>query len=180
MNIGGALNVVLVLALVGWVLYRQTIARPVVARSLWLLPGILIVIGASAVSHVDNGHLSGTATAYLAVDLVSGVALGALRGCFVRVYQQNGVMWRQGSRLTIALWLVNIGVRILISILAADAGVGSVSDAALEIALGLSLLGQNGVVAWRGYSRGIPFAASTARSEGRTRQRGGPGRFPGS
>jgi hypothetical protein len=78
MSASAVLNALLVLALVGWVLYRQTIARPVVARRLVILPGILAVIGGAAVSHVDNGNLSATAILY-----------------------QNGVVALRGSRLGI-------------------------------------------------------------------------------
>jgi hypothetical protein len=179
MSSGDVLNAVLVLALVGFVLYRQTIARPVVARQLVVLPAILIIIGISAISHVDHGHLSSTATTYLAIDLVTSLALGAVRGCFVHVYSRDGVMWRQGGRVTIALWLVAIGVRVVIGILASNAGVGSVSDAALEAAFGLSLLGQNAVVALRGSQQGIPFALQSSRGGGRGRDGGRGGRsFP--
>ncbi len=166
-NVSGILNAVLVLALVAWVLYRQTIARPVSARSLWLLPGILVVIGVAAISNVNKGNLSTTAITYLGIDLVSSVALGALRGCFVRVFARDGVMWRQGGAITIALWLVAIGVRVVIAILASHAGVGNVSDAALEVALGMSLLAQNGVVALRGSRQGLHFAPDGTRRQGR-------------
>jgi hypothetical protein len=161
MNVSAISNAVLVLALVAWVLYRQTVARPVTARSLWLLPGILAVIGVAAIGNVDGGTLSTTAVAYLAIDLVSSAVLGAIRGCFVRVFERNGVMWRQGSAVTIALWVVAIGVRVVVTILASNAGVGNVSSAALELAFGVSLLGQNGVVALRGARRGYRFAPDT-------------------
>jgi hypothetical protein len=166
-NVSGILNAVLVLALVAWVLYRQTIARPVSARSLVILPGVLVVIGLAAISNVDHGSLSSTAVTYLALDLVSSVALGALRGCFVKVFERDGVMWRQGGPITIALWVVAIGVRIVIAILASNAGVGNVSDAALEVAFGVSLLAQNGVVALRGTRQGFPFAPDGTRRRSR-------------
>jgi hypothetical protein len=158
MNVSAVLNAVLVLALVAWVLYRQTIARPVRIRSLWLLPAILIVIGVAAISHVDNGNLSATATLYLVIDLVTSLVVGAIRGCFVRVYERDGVMWRRGTAVTMALWIVSIGIRVVIAIVAGNAGVANVSNAALEITLGVSLLGQNAVVALRGSRMGIPFA----------------------
>ncbi len=157
------LNAVVVVAVVAWVLYRQTVARPVVARRLWILPGILIVVGVGAISKADGGHLSATATSYLSVDLVSSLALGVVRGRFVRVFSRDGVMWRQGDWTTITLWVVSIGVRVLIGVLAANAGVGHVSGAALEMALGLSLLGQNAMVALRGSQQGIPFALQPPR-----------------
>lgn len=162
-NVSAVLNGALVLALVVWVLYRQTIARPVTARSLWLLPGILVVIGLAAISNVNKGNLSTTAITYLALDLVSSIALGALRGCFVKVFARDGVMWRQGGLITIALWVVAIGVRIVIAILASNAGVGNVSNAALEVAFGVSLLAQNGVVVLRGLRQGLQFAPDGTR-----------------
>jgi hypothetical protein len=41
MSVSAVVNALLVLALVGWVLHRKTVTRPVVARRLWILPGIL-------------------------------------------------------------------------------------------------------------------------------------------
>lgn len=169
MNVPAVLNALLVVALVGWVLYRQTIARPVVARRLWILPGILVVIGVAAISHVDNGNLSANATLYLGIDLVASLAFGALRGYYVRVFERDGVMWRQGGAVTLALWVVSIAIRVVVAILAGNAGVGNVSNAGLELALGITLLAQNGVVALRGSRLGIPFApdyASRRRSSG--------------
>jgi hypothetical protein len=164
MSSSDLVDIVITLVVLAWVLYRQTVARPVSVRRLWLLPAILIVLGVISISHVNHGHLSGTADAYLAVDVVSSIALGALRGFFVRVYGQDGVMWRQGSAVTIALWIVSIAVRVLVGILAANAGVGNVSDAALEVAFGLSLASQNAVVAWSGLRQGLPFAEDPRRA----------------
>lgn len=168
-NVAAILNGVLILALVGWVLYRQTVARPVVARRLVILPGILVVIGIAGISHVDNGLLSSTALLYVAIDLLASVALGGLRGCFVRVYERDGVMWRQGGVITVALWVVSIAVRAVIAILATNAGVGNISNASLELALGATLLAQNGVVALRGTRKGIPFAPDAVRHRSRGR-----------
>lgn len=168
-NVAAILNGVLILALVGFVLYRQTVARPVVARRLVILPGILVVIGIAAISHVDNGLLSATALLYVAIDLLGSVALGGLRGCFVRVYERDGVMWRQGGVITVALWLVSIAVRAVIGILATNAGAGNISNASLELALGVTLLAQNGVVALRGTRQGIPFAPDAVRRRSRRR-----------
>jgi hypothetical protein len=158
------LDIVVTLAVLAWVLYRQTVARPVTVRQLWVLPAILVVLGVISLSNVNHGHLSRTGVTYVAVDLVSSIALGAIRGCFIRVYSQNGVMWRQGSAVTIALWIVSIAVRLGIGLLAAKAGVGNVSDAALEVAFGLSLAGQNAIVALRGQRQGLSFAEDSRRA----------------
>jgi hypothetical protein len=160
---GVIVNAALVLALVAFLLYRQTVARPVVARRLWLLPGILAVVGVAVVANVNKGQLSYVAIEWIGIDLVVSLALGAIRGCFVRIYGRDGVMWRQGGVITVSLWLVAIGVRVLIGILAGNAGVGNVSEAALELALAASLLSQNAVIALRGTRMGLPFAPDLSR-----------------
>jgi uncharacterized membrane protein len=162
-NVSAALNVVLVLALVVFILYRQTIARPLTARGIWLLPAILIIVAIAAISNVDHGALTDTAAIYLVIDVVSSLALGVLRGCFIRVFERDGVMWRQGNVVTIALWVVAIGIRIVIGFFASNAGVGAVSVAGLELALAASLLGQNAVVALRGTRQGFTFATDASR-----------------
>jgi hypothetical protein len=164
MSSNDVLDVVIAVAVLAFVLYRQTVARPVTMRNLWILPGILVVLGALSLSKVDHGHLSSTAIEYLALDIGSSLVLGAFRGCFVQVYAQDGVMWRKGSSTTIALWVVSIAVRIGIAVLASNAGVGSISDAGLDLAFGLSLGAQNAVVAFRGVRQGIPFAPDVRRA----------------
>jgi hypothetical protein len=160
---GVIVNAALVLALVVFLLYRQTVARPVVARRLWVLPGILAIVGVAAVANVNKGQLSDTALEWIGIDLVVSLALGAVRGCFIRVYERDGVMWRRGGVITVSLWLVAIGVRVLIGFLADNAGVGNVSEAALELALAASLLAQNAVIALRGTRMGLPFAPDLSR-----------------
>lgn len=155
---GVIVNAALVLALVAFLVYRQTVARPVVARRLWLLPGILAVVGVVVVANVSTGRLSYTALEWIGIDLSVSLVLGAVRGWFVRVYERDGVMWRQGGVITVCLWLVAIAVRVLIGIFAGNAGVGNVSEAALELALATSLLAQNTVIANRGTRMGLPFA----------------------
>jgi hypothetical protein len=160
---GVIVNAALVLGLVAFLLYRQTIARPVVARRLWMLPGILAVVGVAVVANVNKGQLSYTAIEWIGIDLVVSLALGAIRGCFVRVYERDGVMWRQGGAITVSLWILAILVRVGIGYSAGKAGVGNVSEAALELALAASLLAQNGVIAYRGTRMGLPFAPDLAR-----------------
>lgn len=162
-NVSAALNVALVGALVVFILYRQTIARPLTARGVWLLPVILIVVALVAISNVDHGNLSYTAVVYLAIDVVVSLALGALRGVFIRVFERDGAMWRQGTVVTVMLWVAAIGIRIVIGVFASNAGVGNVSVAGLELALAASLFGQNAVVALRGTRQGLTFATDASR-----------------
>jgi nicotinamide riboside transporter PnuC len=157
-NTAVIVNGALVVALVVFVLYQQTIARPVVARRLWLLPGILAVVGVIVIANINKGVLSYTALTWIGIDIVVSIVLGVVRGFFVRVYERDGVMWRQGNVITVSLWIVAILVRVVIGYFADKAGVGNVSTAALELALAASLLAQNGVIAYRGTQQGLPFA----------------------
>lgn len=163
-NVAAAINAALVLALVGFILYRQTIARPVTPRGLWLLPAILVVVALIAISSVvGHGTLTATAVTYLGLDVISSLALGAVRGAFMRVFERDGVMWRQGNVITVGLWIAAIGIRIVIGFFASKAGVGNVSVAGLELALAASLLGQNAVVALRGTNQGLTYASESPR-----------------
>jgi hypothetical protein len=163
-NMAAALNAALVLALVVFILYRQTIARPVTPRGLWLLPAILIIVAFVAISNVvGHGTLTGTAVTYLGLDVISSLALGAVRGAFMRVFERDGVMWRQGNATTVGLWIVAIGIRLVIGFFASKAGVGNISVAGLELALAASLLGQNAVVALRGTNQGLSYATDPSR-----------------
>lgn len=162
-NTSVTLDIVIAVVVLALVLYRQVIARPAYLLRPFVLPAILIVIGIGTISNVAHGHLSSTAVTYVTVDLVSSLALGAFRGLFVKLYEHDGVLWRQGGAVTMSLWGVAIGVRVLILVLASNAGVGQVSDAALDISFGLSLVGQSAVVALRGSRMGIPFAVAPAR-----------------
>ena len=169
-NLSAAVNAALVLALVVFILYRQTIARPVTPRGLWMLPVILIIVAVVAISNVvGHGTLTVTAVTYLGIDVVSSLALGALRGCFMRVFERDGVMWRQGSVITLSLWIAAIGIRIVLGFFASKAGVGNVSVAGLELALAASLLGQNAVIALRGTNQGLTFASDLSRRHRRAR-----------
>jgi hypothetical protein len=163
-NVAAAINAALVLALVVFILYRQTIARPVTPRNLWLLPAILIIVAFVAISNVvGHGTLTVTAVTYLGLDVISSLALGAVRGCFMRVFERDSVMWRQGNAITVGLWIAAIGLRIVIGFFASRAGVGNVSVAGLELALAASLLGQNAVVALRGTNQGLTYASDPSR-----------------
>lgn len=160
----GPANIVIVLAVLAFILYRQVVPRATSPRRLFLPPFVLLVIGIVNLSKVHHGHFSDTASGYLAADLVASAVLGAARGWSVRLFRRDGVLWRQGGAVTIALWLLTIGVRVVIGLLATHAGVGKVSNAALLASLGLTLASQSAVVAWRGARLGIPWAPSTPRS----------------
>jgi hypothetical protein len=152
--------VVIALAIAGLVIARQVQPRPLAARALLVVPLVLIVIGVTEVAKaVPKGQsMSSMESAWLAADLAVSAVFGLARGFTTRLYEEAGELWRRGTTLTVILWFVTIGARLVISI-AGHHDAGKVLNDALLLTLGVTLLVQSGVVLWRGSRTGIPFAS---------------------
>ncbi|MFC8732946.1 hypothetical protein ACFT5B_10840 [Luteimicrobium sp. NPDC057192] len=147
-----AVNVVLGLLVLAWVLSRQVQKRPVTPSS-FRVPVILAAVGPyETASFVrDAAPSSGVpvgVVALLVLGVVVGGALAAVRGYQMRVWRDtDGTVVRQGTALTVLLWLVAIAAHLGIDV-AIDhvshplAGLGSVS---LVLYLGV-VLGIQGLV----------------------------------
>jgi hypothetical protein len=166
LDTSNALNYVVIGALVVWVLTRQLQARPVTVRKLFVLPVILAIIGIGSLnSAVSKGaHFTSSDTTWLAIDLAATVVFGLLRGASIRLYAQDGVLWRKGTWLTLAGWLASFAVRAGIGVLAADNGAKVVASSALTLSFGVSLAVQGAVVYLRGMQAGVPFAPDLRRA----------------
>ena len=166
LNTTNALNYVIIAALVVWVLTRQLQSRPVVARSLFVLPVILGVVGIGSLGGAvpKGGQFTSNDVKWLAIDLATTVVLGAVRGASIRLFPQGGVLWRKGTWLTLALWLLSFAARAGIGVLAADNGAKVVASSALMLSFGVSLAVQGAVVYLRAARVGVPFAPDPRRA----------------
>ncbi len=101
------------------VLLRQVQVRPVRRMYQPRFPVFLGVVGLLAMfSYAGDHHVSGSAWGWVVATLVVGaVGLGALRALSMRVWSTNGWVVRQGTAVTMALWLVSLLVHF-----AGDAG----------------------------------------------------------
>jgi len=123
-------NILIGLAVLVLILYRQLQARPV--RDNMRLPLILGIIGviqlAQFLQHRSHG---GEVFAALAGSLVVAAIFGAIRAASVRVWVEGGQGWRQGNWLTALLWIVSLAVHLgydyLVDGRGAQAGLGSAS-----------------------------------------------------
>ncbi|GAA2126385.1 hypothetical protein [Actinomadura napierensis] len=142
-------NVLIALAVLALVLYRQLRSRPVGERRLYTLPAVLAVIGVAQGGLLDQAH-AGLSVALLAVEAVTAVAFGALRAVTVRLWRaDDGELWRRGTAWTLAAWLVSILSRV--GFLAAGHALGlKVGSSVFLVFLALTLIVQNLLVAWRG------------------------------
>jgi hypothetical protein len=125
-NIGIAVIVLL------FVLARQVQKRSVRedGRPVFLL--VLLVVGVvEFVQFVKVHPVHATGITMLAASLVVAAAFGVLRARTVRLWREDGVLYRQGNAVTIVLWLVAIGVHfgadVLIDRTGAATGLASAS-----------------------------------------------------
>ena len=142
-------NVLIALAVLGLVLYRQLRARPVGERQLYTVPAVLAVIGLAQGGLPDDAHPAPSA-ALLAGEAVAAVAFGALRAVTVRLWRESdGGLWRRGTGWTVAAWLVSILSRV--GFIAAGHALGlKLGSNLFLLFLALTLIVQNLLVVWRG------------------------------
>lgn len=110
-NASIAVNLLIGLAVLALLVYRQLQVRPV--RANFRLPLILAVIGVIQLSQfLKTDHHTGTVFAALAGSLVLAAITGAIRAMTVRVWIQAGQALRQGTWITAVLWIVSLGVHL--------------------------------------------------------------------
>jgi hypothetical protein len=129
-NASTAVNLLIGLAVLALLVYRQLQVRPV--RANFRLPLILAVIGVIQLSQfLKNDHHTGTVFAALAGSLALAALFGAIRAMTVRVWIQAGQALRQGTWVTAVLWVVSLGVHLgydyLVDGKGAQSGLGTAS-----------------------------------------------------
>jgi hypothetical protein len=139
-----AVAAVAVLALV---VVRQLRERPVGDRA-FALP--LVLTGVGLVTLVQaHPPLTATGVAIAAVELLVVAGFGVLRGRSVTLSVRDGVLVQRGGARTVVLWLLTIGVRIGLGVLAVALGAGALTQATLLLSLGASLAVQALVIQQR-------------------------------
>lgn len=137
-----------ILAVIGVVIARQVRPRRLSGGRWWLLPAALAVLAVRQGGLVDPHHTD-TALALLAAEMVVGAVTGMAWATTTRVWTgDDGSVWAQGTRATIAVWVVGIAVRAGLYGAAAALGVHQDSGSVL-LAVALTLLIRTGVLVWR-------------------------------
>jgi hypothetical protein len=135
---------VLVAAILVLVIVRQTVARPVTMRRLFVLPGVITVWGVVSLGQVFAHGVTGLDVLLLLLDVVAAVGLGLLRGVTMRVWKSDGVTYSRGRWLTLVAWLVSIAARLGLEVLAHAMGATvAANESFLPVLLGVTLLTQN-------------------------------------
>jgi hypothetical protein len=104
-------NLLVGIVVLGLVVYRQIIARPLNGN--FRLPLLLGVIGVvELVSFLKGKHVTGTLEAGLAGSLVLAAVFGAARALVTRVWVQDGQPWRKGGWPAGLLWVVAVAAHL--------------------------------------------------------------------
>jgi hypothetical protein len=136
-------------AVLGLLIYRQLVARPVRANQRLVL--ILIVIGlVEAVDYLQKLHAGTAAVIALVGSLVLAAVFGAARAATVKIWMQDGQAWVKGNLLTAVLWILALGAHLGYDYLISQhKDIGSLGDATVLLYLAVSLAVQRVIVGFR-------------------------------
>ena len=151
------LEILAVIAVIGFVIYQQIAGQKVQGRRLVVLPAVLTVIGLADLH--GAGHLRPADYLWLTVGAIGSLLIGVALGAITRLGSRDGVLWAKMPLRGLWLWAALIAWRGLIMLIAARAGAHmAASTTPLLFTLGLNRLGQAAVIAPRAMLAGIPFA----------------------
>ncbi len=104
----GAIEIVLILAAVGYVLVRRMMGEAAQAKRMLLLPAALVVVGLTQ----STGLLrSPAALLFVLATCALSIVLGALRGASVRISDRGGIAFVRYTWVTVVLWAANLAVK---------------------------------------------------------------------
>jgi hypothetical protein len=157
------LEILAVIAIVGFVLYQQIKGQALQLKRAVVLPAVLTVIGFVDLRHA--GPLRPADVLWLTVGTAGSILIGLALGVVTRVYARDGVLWTKLPVAGLWLWGGLIAFRVLIMLVAKgmDADVAG-SATPLLFTLGLNRLAQAAVVVPRGMASGLPFAPDQAQA----------------
>jgi hypothetical protein len=157
------LEVLVVVAIIGFVIYQQFAGQLLQGRRVVVLPAVVTVIGFLG---LRGHHLRPADITWLTVGAAGSLLIGLAFGLLMRLESRDGVLWGKMPPRGLWLWVGLFAWRGLIVVLAARTGAHvAASTTPLLFTLGLNRLGQAAVIVPRALRAGIPFAPE---KDGRT------------
>ncbi|MFD4260201.1 DUF1453 domain-containing protein [Streptomyces sp. NPDC058534] len=145
----GLVDALVITVVAGLVIARQSRpSRIDTDRRWWVLPVVLVVVALREPGMIDAHHHT-AAVLLLAAEILVGLVTGGAWAWTTRTWVgADGAVWGRGTRSSVAVWAVGIGLRAALFGVGAALGVRQDSSA-LVLALAGTLLVRSGVVAWR-------------------------------
>ncbi|GGF09829.1 DUF1453 domain-containing protein [Williamsia phyllosphaerae] len=166
----GILEVIIAIAVIGYLLARRVLGEPAEGRRMLLIPAILTVIGLVQTTDVSQ---SGLSLGFLAATTVVSVLIGVLRGASVRVFERDGLVFMKYTAVSVGLLVANVLIRLGAGLLlgVVDPSASASVSTGVLLALGASLLaeglvvlfkavGTSGRIVWAKGRRGAPHQTS--------------------
>ena len=143
-----AVNIVIGLVVLAWLLSRQVQKRLVKEDRKPTVLLILLVLGIVQLASYFKSAASDNAVVLLLIgSLVLAAGFGVVRAYTVRLWRADGQLWRQGTWLTVVLWLVAIGSHIGLDFVIEGAGEAKgLSSASILLYLAVTLGAQRAIV----------------------------------
>jgi hypothetical protein len=152
------LEIIAVIGIIGYVIFRQVQGEPLRGRRAVLLPAVLTVIGFMNLRS-GGAHLGTADIVCLAAGIAGSAAIGLAFGAVTRLESRDGYLWSQLPPRGLWLWAALAGWRVLIMIAATGMHASVAASAStLLLSLGVNRLAQAAVVVPRAMAMGIPFA----------------------
>jgi hypothetical protein len=162
-------DVILGVAVLALLIYRQLSVRPVNASALRLIAILLIIGLLQTYRFLSQNHAHALTFAAIGGSLVLAAIFGALRASTVRIWLDNGQAWSQGNWLTAALWIASLAAHLGYDILVARGnGIRGLGVATIVLYLAISLGFQRVLVLQRAHRLQLAGPAAAAKP-------GGPG-----
>lgn len=155
-----ALEILAVIGIICYVIFRQVRGEPMRGKRAVLLPAILTVIGFSDL-HASNGaHLQTADIVCIVVGTAGSAVIGLAFGAVMRLESRDGTLWAQLPVRGLWLWAALAGWRVVAFVLATGMHAHvAASSSTLLFSLGVNRLAQAAVVVPRAMMMGVPFAA---------------------
>ncbi|MEW2500324.1 hypothetical protein ACQPXB_02075 [Amycolatopsis sp. CA-161197] len=141
-------NILIGLVVLAWLCWRQTQKRLVREDRKPTVLLILAVLGVVSLASFFKGTTPGTPAVLLLIgSLVVAALFGLVRAYTVRLWRADSQLWRQGTWLTVVLWVVAIAVHIgLDFVIDANSPAKGLGSASILLYLAVSLGAQRLVV----------------------------------
>jgi hypothetical protein len=153
------LEILAVVAILGWIVFRQLRGEPLRGKRAVLLPAILTVIGFTDLHGHGAAHLQTVDVVAITIGTAGSALIGLAFGAITRLEERGGYLWAQLPVYGLWLWLGLFAWRGVAFVIAdgMHAHVAA-SSATLLFALGVNRLAQAAVIVPRAMAMGVPFA----------------------
>jgi hypothetical protein len=151
-------SIAIAAAVIVLVIVRRFTGQPV-RDNAFVLPLGLTVWGAVQLRAI---HIGTVDIAFLAIEALLAIGVGAARGATIHLYRRDGQLWQRYRWTTLAVWIAAIALRagLVVGGRLADVHVATRS---LVLVLGISLVAESALVSWRAARTGVPLAPSRRR-----------------